>query len=113
MAVTTITFGRAAAQSNRGAALPLFVADDDLVSQRLTPTTTNQRTTIAAHLFSHGLVWVATDTAIWIKFGLEASAPDARTDASDTQAGRIMVPANSAVVFQVPPGVIAAVATAA
>jgi hypothetical protein len=112
MAVTHITFGPVTAQTNQGTGIPLMTGAG-LVSQRITPTSSSQMTSISSPTPGNSLAYVATDTAIWVKFDVAARNPLANLDNGDTQNGRVMVPANTSAIFLVAPGVVAAIMTAA
>jgi hypothetical protein len=98
--------------SNQGESLPIMTGGA-LTSQRLLPSSIPVRTSISAPANGPCLARVATDTAIFVKFGLPGEAPVASNDHSGTEDGRLMLMANSSEIFLVRPGAVAAIVAAA
>lgn len=105
MALTSFTFGRFGAATGDGL-IPALVADDDLVTEDVATAATNGQTTATApHVGGPAICRVATDTTCYVSFGAN---PDATTDA-----GRVLMLANTVEHFIVPAGVKGAAATPA
>jgi hypothetical protein len=84
---------------------PTMIINDFLESEEITPSGSNQQTTMTVpNLFPPG-VRVATDTAIYVAFGAD---PDATDDV-----GRLLIPAGAIEYFTVQSGWKAAVVLAA
>lgn len=104
MALTSFSFGRYGYNIG-GGAIEALVVDADLETEGIASSATNQTTTAVAPGGGTALAAcrVATDTTVYVSFG---SAPDAGTDA-----GRVLLIANTSMVFMVPAGYKGAVKT--
>ena len=107
MATTQISFGIVGQPVGRE--VPAMVAES-VVSESITPSGSNQQTTIAARGGDpvlderNTMARIATDTTVYVSFG---SAPDAVNDAN-----RLLIPAGGVEYLFVRPGYMAAVVTA-
>lgn len=75
MAITHIVFG-SAGDLSKGGVIPALIDDEDMVSQTITPSGSNQVTTISAPVVGNQPVCiVATDTSVFVAIG--TGEPDA------------------------------------